>query len=1142
MTKRALVLSALLVFIMSLTFYLDPAQIFRPDSNVPAQPKQSAEPQSEFAKENPLRAQFGVGDPGEIYSIVPRSYPLPTPEWYASQTQTYRKLLQQHQDGYTVLVVPFLPVGFADLNSRLYGAITLENLLEASGEKVVPVLYARNVLGMHMYRYNENDVYKLAEELKVNKIIWGYHNLRSGLKYSPDTGKPKKEYHTDFRIIQQERQPGASWLTDFKQATVKSVVCESSEVPSAKTPFEVLDACKAAIRKELGLTDPGANRGYESYSRFEIQQPAATLNRTIAADDHLNRALYLQWLAMLMPAESAYAKTDLFIASMSELQKTDPDAPGYKLLLARNSFHLGLRPMSARLVSHPTGPEEIAFRHFIDGNIGSLQAATALIPVSTNRLMAEIEYMDLYYKNFRKVQKEKAQQIAELAPVWNMELRKRLLDNDSWSQQSNHDLKEKLDTIYPVNGLSIQELEKAATNNPGSEDNTAKLETSFQQHIDIARQNNVAKDTGQYSLDDAYLLLLEATGQSNILRLVDFYLSIQGVPEAAEKLLDTTEPAFAGRPEFLSARIKLMTNDTRRKNTGATSSTKKPDEIDQILSRYYYPYNSMPGHADTYTAYLSGSTVAENLAWTNTLPSRELPDGSQAAGSEEDKALGQYILSRFEGSPNRTRMEIGLAKNAGDTAREEQLYKESLNNFPGEWAMYNAYAALLLKQGRFAEAEAVYNRFPYFFRENAAGINRVALSSYAYDAGNAFFWRGEWQKSIPFFTIAKELNTGSGAQYLSSAKLALLDNNYSEAKEFYLKNSSRYGHLYSGASSLSLARITGEDDPNGTFGDESLLETDKMFPWHYKLVSMRIHQANAQKNCGWLQDLDKISKGVASSENATHFLYLSNRIDRDIPAGNTGFQTCSSLPPNTKDQAEKYRVLFALSQQIKAGDFSSAKKSMDRLDGICEVQNRTGAHLIHDDFAPCNFSHYRAIIDAHINKTIDNIPLEQWMSNSSLAAVKNEPGYFTALKHAIAAASLRNNEQAVAALQQAFNAWPDIIGWTDYHLPFIYELLEFCERFYLETGDVRYKNLMVDWASRYQHLEPWQSWAYSVEARYNDDPKARQRALAIALYLDKDSSRLSGFSAEEQDAARKWFASHQPFKTVPGLSATRQKL
>lgn len=1139
MTKRTLVLVVLLVFIASLAFYLNQKQFSSAGSDIAAQP-QPAQLQSAVESENPLRAQFGIKGPGANYTTLPPSHPLPAPAWYASQVQTYRQLLQQHPGGYTALVVPFLPVGFADLNSRLYGAVTLENMLEASGEKVVPVFYARNVLGMHMYHYNENDVYRLADELKVSKIVWGYHDLHNTTFYRKQ-GKSGIEYHTDFRIIQQELKPGTSWVTDNKRATLKSAICESSEAPSAKTPIEVLDACKGTIREKLGLTDATVKQKYESDIRFDIQKPALNLNETIATDDHLGRALYLQWLAMLMPAESAYAKTDLFIASMSELQKTAPDAPGYKLLLARNIFHLGLRPMAARLISNPTGPEEIAFRHFIDGNIGLLAAATSQIPVSTNRLMAEIECTDLYYNNFRKVQKEKIQQIAELAPAWDMELRKRLLDNDSWSQQSNHNLKEKLDTVYPVKGLSIKELEKAAENNPDSEENTAKLETSFQQHIDIARQDNFAKDAGQYSLNNAYLLLLEATGQSNILRLADFYLSVQAIPEAAKNLLDSTEPFFAGRPEFLSLRIKLMTDDSRKKNTGTTSSAKKPDEIYQTLSRFYYPYNSMMGQGDIHSEYMSEDTEAENLVWVNALPSHDFLYNNLAAESAEDKALSQYILSRFEGSPNRTKIEIRLAKNAGDTAREEQLYKESLDNFPGEWAMYNVYATLLLKQGRFTEAEAVYNRFPHF-NKNLAGANRVGLSNYAYDAGNAFFWRGEWQKSIPFFTIAKELNTGSGSQYLSSAKLALLDNNYGEAREFYLKNSSRYEHPYSGAASLSLARITGEDDPDGTFGDESLMQTDKMFPWYYKLVSMRIHQADAQRNCGWLQDLDKISKSIASSENAIHFLYLSNRIDRDMPVGNNSFQTCGNPPPNTSDPAEKYQILFTMWQQISAGDFSDAQKVMDRLDHICEVQNQASVHQIDDDVASCNFSHYRAIIEANINKTIDNIPLEKWINDPSLAPVKNEPGYFTALKHAIAAASLRNNEQAVAALQQALNASPDISSWTDYHLPFVYELLEFCERFYLETGDARYKNLMVDWASRYQHLEPWQSWAYSVEAQYSDDPKAKQRALAIALYLDKNSSRLSGFSKAEQDAAWKWFTSHHPFKSVSNSSATQQRL
>jgi hypothetical protein len=55
------------------------------------------------------------------------------------------------------------------------------------------------------------------------------------------------------------------------------------------------------------------------------------------------------------------------------------------------------------------------------------------------------------------------------------------------------------------------------------------------------------------------------------------------------------------------------------------------------------------------------------------------------------------------------------------------------------------------------------------------------------------------------------------------------------------------------------------------------------------------------------------------------------------------------------------------------------------------------------------------------------------------------------------------------------------------------------------------------------------AWAYAVEAKYSESQRDRLRALAITLYLDKDSAHIASIPLDDKAKARDWLKANNPF-------------
>jgi len=267
--------------------------------------------------------------------------------------------------------------------------------------------------------------------------------------------------------------------------------------------------------------------------------------------------------------------------------------------------------------------------------------------------------------------------------------------------------------------------------------------------------------------------------------------------------------------------------------------------------------------------------------------------------------------------------------------------------------------------------------------------------------------------------------------------------------------------------------------------------------------------------------------------------YLFSRIDRDVTKEHDPADTCvlavdtgvtktqaianvQSNPSITSHMPSPgnhgfFNNVLLMDKDIALKQYTDAKSVIQNLMKNCSFG------------WSCDFTPYLALVDIKLSKTIEGKSLDIWLNDNTNVQLMDN--YSLSLKKALVANELGKIDDSVKYLQQA------LVYSSNYKKdePIIhenYELLEFCERLYLETNDDRYKKLMVDWAKKFQHLEPWNAWAYSFEAKYTDNATEKNHALAIGLYLDKDSERLADFSSKERADAEQWFTVTQSFKST----------
>lgn len=544
--------------------------------------------------------------------------------------------------------------------------------------------------------------------------------------------------------------------------------------------------------------------------------------------------------------------------------------------------------------------------------------------------------------------------------------------------------------------------------------------------------------------------------------------------------------------------------------------------------------------------------------------------------SLEGKALWEAHAHRFIGNPDRV---TWMAENPfylGNVDQRIEGYQTAIAQGGTDWEPYEKLGKIYISDGRFKDAKDVYESFPGF--QNPKHTNPVQISHQAYNAGSALFWRGVPELATPLYRLSAGLRTGSGSSLSSEARLAMLDGDFRTAAKISLRRAKRYDSYYAYRDYLSLLHLLGHSKESWSGFSSLLGKYDSPQIWTSAFVGHRIEGRSDQDIQAWIDEQNERRPLHPFESFSARFAFMIFTIDR---------------PPN--DRVSEIIAKYASKYQAKldAAGYTldpsgqvigpSSYKDFDKRYVILPSDYELGKPKSSKDIAGIRLkanqpveSHFALFAKGYTAlRKKDYLAAFQWFEKRARyyryqeqyhngyaipyfawAAVKSgqddafrlfldklkqpeaELDWYEGFDHFLAEAFLAgaqgHHSQAIEYLKKAFRHRPHtemrpLFSW--------YQVVEACEILFEDSGKEEYKTLALQWAKEYQVIQPMFAWAYGVEAKYSNNPSEKQRALALALFLDKRSERIREIPEPQKEQALKWLKTHNPFRQLPTSTA-----
>jgi tetratricopeptide (TPR) repeat protein len=468
---------------------------------------------------------------------------------------------------------------------------------------------------------------------------------------------------------------------------------------------------------------------------------------------------------------------------------------------------------------------------------------------------------------------------------------------------------------------------------------------------------------------------------------------------------------------------------------------------------------------------------------------------------------------------------------------------------PERWESYWALGTLLVESaGDYTEANRVFLSYPGF---NDPSLNDpVALSNYAYDAGSMFFHVGEFQLAKPFYTVAAELDTGSGASMVSKVRLELIANDYPRAISDLFATGSRYSDAYAYSDYLSFLHAFGQHD--AAWRAFAQLDASFNLPevWVSALVGHRMAGTEGREIGEWLHRPEIRDARFRAQQFAPYFAVLWYATDRDPPPELGKLVEELQGPPVGHIDVDGVTLLVPHPidpeglMSVSGSPFRAARRSKLPPD----TPIKSDLAYFADAYAALRAGNYAAAV-GRFDAMADHYPIEGYplgyfayaaaksgdkeQLEKYLDTLKADPGFDYWLARAYFAGIGKDAQGARDALQRAVRKRPS----TDYR-PIMseYQYAEACEWLYQETQDPRLVSDLLSWVRGIQVSQPTQAWPYAMEYSHTPQGPARARALAMTRYLDPKSKRIRNASRDELRAADAWFRDNNPFR-IPAHSS-----
>lgn len=1125
----------------------------------------------------------------DMENRVPKAYSRPVSAWRTAEKAFYEGVLTKGR--FDVLVVPFQVQDHAfgrEIRSLMTARLVTRMAAGADGKASIPDPYVvGRVLGDGERRYDLMEVFRVANALKVTRVVLGYagHNakdeMRLTLHYYDRTPNEL------FGAAHAPRPGKSGQIIAFPR--LQSRHFEKLAYGDADTPIEIFERALPDMLKFLGV-DPSAANAAKAVSQVDTATlPASPLEMFSGVAHPARDAYHFQLLAALAPSSSERTRERLNEKSMLATLDMSPDSPDYRALKARALMNMGLRPAALHALGTPTSAEERHLVAMLNGNLPEVRTARALIPAGVRAAIAALEENAMAAVYGARTQKSSLSEVAALklpGEVWPFLVARAMTDWDDWTQHENIYVKVLLDREFPIAGFTAQSMLHGAS----AIGDPSKLQTSVELSVlDHVRKHVDANwcceplTARPGTLD--YLDLIEGIATDNLARRASFLARIQGRPEDALQFLARLESTYRDHPQFALARAQaqmalaktaqgaereglLRAAYTAGFNVwyweqGQTLTAQDAFDVvggsgrrdfgtfdnfyvDDYPFRPFYSGWQLPGAMEValrnYRRALQNSTF-------NIQPVAGL-EWSLGQGMERWDEVDQLLKSiehRFVGHPKRVQLMAQSSLRKGNTQAAESHYREGIRAQPNDQKLYVELGNLLFKSGAIERSMAVFMSYPGL--KSSSGINPVGLANYAYKAGSLYYWSGELEQAIPLYRTSADLNTGSEASIASRTRLHLIDGDYVGALSGSLERARRYDSAHAYRDYFGLLHAMGHSK-EAWDGFRNLVQRDEPQVWETALVGHRRERASEAQIAGWLAQEPMKSAGVKHPYAA---LYMAR-------AGVTDRTPTDQLPslitdierPVWKVGEERHVQVVRQSRAgidhlalgpdspdsatLPRGVFETAKKTRVKSDYVYLAQAyralRTG-----------NFAAARLVLqEAAALYDMRNPSLGYLLPYYAYAAARS--GETTSVEALLDkfAEPYRGFDYhlAKAALHGVAGKHREAmqhIRLARYRRPFTenrpvyteYQFAELCEWLFDATGRPSYRAMALGWAQKNQVVQPWFAWAYAIEARLSTDAAARRRAIAMTHYLDPRSVRLSRLPRSEVDAAVKEFAGRNPF-------------
>lgn len=688
------------------------------------------------------------------------------------------------------------------------------------------------------------------------------------------------------------------------------------------------------------------------------------------------------------------------------------------------------------------------------------------------------------------------------------------------------------------------------------------------------------------------LWLLEGVAESRLVKSLLLIGLTQANPHEAAALFDKYRSFFDGHPALAAVEARNAANIvTKISNDEVPSWQKKLRDQAQLAIDYGQGQSELTLRALTATGIPSPQSMLPLDAFGYDFPRRSywplhyynqgatgLPQERQIAtqlavetlafsradatmysaayaGSsrEEQVLLNEQIEQRFMGAPGRPKTNNAKTNNApgGGAPDLIEMARAAIKADPSEWnGYYMLGQALIRDRHDYTAAAQAFLSYPGF-GDKPSG-NHVRLSNEAYEAGSDLYWVGRPDLAKPLYEFAAGLKTGSEATMAAGIRLNLIAGDFPAAAQGLLSKANRYpsDHVY--RDYLSLLHAMGYGPQAWLAFTQVASQFDSPQVWVGALVGHRKEGLDAAGLKQWLLQPEIRTARLRSTQFALGYALQWHATDR-LPPENIG-KLIDAIEGTPTARIDADGISLVLPHKLDASGievvrpkpmFGTARLPPGTLvrsavsyfaDGYAQLRRGNPKAALErftayaqrypiDSTITDDHSYVMAYMAAAAAPLGDPIGLEKYLDARNPNVNLFDFDYW--LSKAFFHAHRKDLAAAQTALKTAFALRPASV-YRPLNVEF--QFAEACEWIYKQTGDGRFREMLLDWSRRHQQIQPTHAWAYAVQYEYETDADARQRALAMTLYLDPNSPRVAKAKVADITRAKGWLETNNPFK------------